>query len=199
MKIRGRHYLSGDACVIEIEGGVIRSISAATAGDLDLWIAPGLVDIQVNGSHGHSFCAADMTVDDVGALARRLAEAGVTGFCPTITTSSPAVTERNVRAIAGACETDAVARERIISIHLEGPFISPLDGPRGAHPRAHVRNPDWDELQALQSAAGGRIGIVTLAPEAPGALDLIARAASAGMVVAIGHHAATPRAGHCCR
>ena len=191
MRIQGRHYLSGDACLFIIEDGFIQSIEAVPTAESDLWIAPGLVDIQVNGSHGHSFCAGELAVDEVAAVARHLAAAGVTGFCPTITTSSPVVTVRNVGVIARACETDAVARERILSIHLEGPFISPLDGPHGAHPRAHVRNPDWAELQALQDASGGRIGIVTLAPEAPGALDVIARASRAGMVVAIGHHAAT--------
>jgi N-acetylglucosamine-6-phosphate deacetylase len=190
MRIHGRHYLTDDACEVTIEHGIIQSISPAAAVDADRWIAPGLIDIQVNGSHGHSFCAADLAVDDVMAVVHHLTAAGVTGFCPTITTSSPDVTAHNVRVIARACES-GIARERILGIHLEGPFISPVDGPRGAHPRAHVRNPDWSELQALQDASGGRIGIVTLAPELPGAVELISQAARAGMVAAIGHHAAT--------
>ena len=82
-------------------------------------------------------------------------------------------------------------RDRIIGIHLEGPYISPEDGPRGAHPAAHVRAPDWDEFQALQEAAEGLIRLTTLAPEWPGACDFIRRAVDAGVVVAIGHTAAS--------
>ena len=192
MHIGGRHYLTGEPCDIGTDGGVITSVtpvSAARSGDL--WLAPGLLDIQVNGYDGISFDADELTVDEVVTVAQKLANAGVTGFCPTVTTASPAVTEASVHTIARACEASTMARQRILSIHLEGPYISPLDGPRGAHPRQHVRNPDWDEIVRLQKAANGKIGIITLAPELPGALDVIARARNAGMVAAIGHHAAT--------
>jgi N-acetylglucosamine-6-phosphate deacetylase len=77
-------------------------------------------------------------------------------------------------------------------IHVEGPFISPVDGPRGAHPPRHVRPPDWDEFQRLQDAAGGRIRILTLSPEYEGSAALIRRVADAGVIVSIGHTAATP-------
>jgi N-acetylglucosamine-6-phosphate deacetylase len=75
--------------------------------------------------------------------------------------------------------------------HLEGPYISADDGPRGAHPKAHVRGPDWDEFRRWQDAAGGRIRLVTLAPEHDGALPFIEMLTAAGVVVAIGHTAAT--------
>jgi N-acetylglucosamine-6-phosphate deacetylase len=192
MRIHGRHYLTGEPCQIGAEGGLITSVTkldAAQAGDL--WLAPGLLDIQVNGYKGITFGSDELTVDGVATVAQDLASAGVTGFCATVTTASRAVTEASVRTIARACETSPLARQRILSIHLEGPFISPLDGPRGAHPRQHVRNPDWDEIARLQKAANGKIGIITLAPELPGALDVITRARDAGLVAAIGHHAAT--------
>jgi N-acetylglucosamine-6-phosphate deacetylase len=80
----------------------------------------------------------------------------------------------------------------MIGIHVEGPFISPEDGPRGAHPKQHARAPDWDEFLRWQDAARGRIRIVTLSPEWPGAIDFIERAAASGVVVAIGHTAAAP-------
>src|SRR5262249_6725981 len=78
-------------------------------------------------------------------------------------------------------------------VHLEGPYISPEDGPRGAHPRQHVRPPDWDEFCRLQEAAGGRVRLVTLAPEHEGALRFIERLVAAGVVVALGHTAASGR------
>ena len=194
MHVCGRHYLTGEVCDIETADGVIRAIapvagSASAVGTA--WLAPGLIDIQVNGYEGINFCSAAVTPDEVVAAAQKLANAGVTAFCPTVTTNAPTATEASVRAIARACAISEIARQRILAIHLEGPYISPLDGPRGAHPREHVRNPDWAELTRLQEAAGGRIGIITLAPELPGALEVIAKASHAGIVVALGHHAAT--------
>jgi N-acetylglucosamine-6-phosphate deacetylase len=76
--------------------------------------------------------------------------------------------------------------------HLEGPYISAEDGPRGAHPKQHVRPADWDEFRRLQDASGGRVRLMTLAPEVDGAIDFIRQAVAAGVVIAIGHTAATP-------
>src|SRR5205814_1384701 len=90
------------------------------------------------------------------------------------------------------CEVDADASRAIAGIHLEGPYISPEDGPRGAHPRAHVRPPSWGEFRRLQDAAGGRIRMMTLAPESAGALPFIEQLAADGVIVAIGHTAASP-------
>jgi len=90
------------------------------------------------------------------------------------------------------CEADAEIARAIPGIHVEGPYISSEDGPRGAHPRAHVRPPDWDEFQRLQDAAGGRIRMMTLAPEVAGALPFIEKLAAGGLIVAIGHTAASP-------
>src|SRR5258708_6391989 len=72
-------------------------------------------------------------------------------------------------------------------LHLEGPYICCEDGPRGAHPRQHVRPPDWDEFQRFQDAAGGMIRLVTLAPEYDDALSFIERLVKSGVVVSIGH------------
>ncbi len=81
-------------------------------------------------------------------------------------------------------------------IHLEGPFLSEIDGYRGAHPRAEIRDPDWSLFQDLQEASGGRIVLITLAPERAGAIDLIRRATASGVVVALGHTAAAPATIH---
>jgi N-acetylglucosamine-6-phosphate deacetylase len=74
--------------------------------------------------------------------------------------------------------------------HVEGPWISPLDGPRGAHPVEHVRPPSFDEFQQFQEAADGNIRLLTLAPETEGSLQVIEQLVEAGVVVAIGHTAA---------
>jgi N-acetylglucosamine-6-phosphate deacetylase len=194
--VRGRHYLDGEVYDFHLADGVIKAVnSPGDGGDVlggeDYWVAPGLIDIQVNGYHGHDFCSGDATVGDVVAVAEKLVDAGVTAFCPTVTTNSYGAMESSLRAIALACETNDLARERILTIHMEGPYISPVDGPRGAHPLEHVRNPDWEEFSRLQSAAGGRIGLVTLAPEMPNALEFMSKARKAGVLIGIGHHAAT--------
>ena len=76
--------------------------------------------------------------------------------------------------------------------HVEGPFISPADGPRGAHDRSYVRAPDFDEFQAWQEAADGRIVYLTVAPEVYGALDFIRKVVQTGVRVSLGHTRATP-------
>jgi len=76
-------------------------------------------------------------------------------------------------------------------LHLEGPYISAEDGPRGAHPLRHVRPPAWDEFRRFQDAAGGRIRLITLAPEHDGALPFIEKLTASGVVVALGHTAAS--------
>src|SRR5262249_19662085 len=95
-----------------------------------------------------------------------------------------------VRTIARACDVDPSVAARVAGIHLEGPYISEQDGYRGAHPLSAVRDPDWSEVQALQDAAEGRIAIVTLAPERPGAIGLIENLVQSGVLVALGHTAA---------
>jgi N-acetylglucosamine-6-phosphate deacetylase len=99
----------------------------------------------------------------------------------------------SLRAVAKACEEDRRVAASVAAIHLEGPYISAEDGPRGAHPAEHAREPDADEFRRLQDAAGGRIGIVTLAPELPGAVEFIGQLGRAGIVPAIGHTAAAPQ------
>ena len=195
--IRGKHYLSGkltDFYLSEAEG----MVAICEAGDAqpvlggdEFWVAPGLIDLQVNGYQGRDFVSGQTTIEDVVEVAEKLVNAGVTGFCPTVTTNSPENMERSLKAIGRACDRGGVARDRVLGIHLEGPYISSEDGPRGAHPLEHVREPDWDEFMRFQDACGGRIRLITLAPEKQGALDFICKARKAGVLIAIGHHAAT--------
>jgi len=196
MRIRGRHYQSGVLTDIVIAEGCIAAIEPAGAlpaelGGPDVWLAPAFIDIQVNGFKGHDLNGPATTAADVAAVTRALWGAGVGLFCPTITTGPFDQLVRSLRAVAEACEADPHIRQAVAMVHLEGPYISPEDGPRGAHPREHVRPPDWDEFQRLQEAAGGRIGMVTLAPELPGAIPFIERLTKAGVIVALGHHAGT--------
>ena len=100
---------------------------------------------------------------------------GVASFCPTLVTASREALLHGFCILRQAREEEPDLAHAIPGFHLEGPYISPEDGPRGAHPRSQVRPPDWDEFQRLQQSAGGRILLVTLAPETPGALPFIER------------------------
>jgi N-acetylglucosamine-6-phosphate deacetylase len=147
---------------------------------------PGLFDLQVNGFAGIDFNARGVTADRVHEALDRMRGTGVTRCLPTLITSSYEHFAANARVIA------PMRHEAIAGIHMEGPYISPADGTRGAHPREHVQAASIDDFRRRQEAASGRITLVTLAPEAPGALPLIEHLVDNGVRVAIGHSAATP-------
>ena len=146
---------------------------------------PGLVDIQVNGFAGVDFNTPGLTADDVRRVLPALRATGVTRFLPTLITGSLDGFARCVRAL------NEVNDPAIAGIHMEGPYISPHDGPRGAHPREHCRSASLDDFERRQDAAEGRITLVTLAPEVPGALALIDELVVRGIRVAIGHSEAS--------
>jgi N-acetylglucosamine-6-phosphate deacetylase len=190
----GRRYDTGESIQLDVARGVIQAVTrcalcAKSAAGL-AWIAPGLIDIQVNGYGGQEFSAASITPERVASIAEQMAAFGVTRFCPTLTTETGAVMQHALRAIAAACESSPMVARRVAGIHLEGPYISPEDGPRGAHPQPCCRTPDWDEFQRFQEAAGGRIRILTMSVEFTGAAKFVEQLTRAGVVVAIGHTAA---------
>lgn len=195
MLIRARHYDTQQPIEIAIDGGRITSAGPPSGARADLtadWVAPSWFDIQVNGCHGISFNSESLTAEEIRRVADVCRAHGTGGFCPTLITGSTAALAHGFATLAGACDSDAELARTIPAFHLEGPYIAAEDGPRGAHPREHVRPPDWDEFRRWQDAAGGRIRLVTLAPEQVGALRFIERLAVAGVVVSIGHTAATP-------
>jgi N-acetylglucosamine-6-phosphate deacetylase len=146
---------------------------------------PGFVDLQVNGFAGIDFNTPGLTDEDIRRVIPILRATGVTRFLPTLITSP---IERFAACARAIVDVDDPA---IAGIHQEGPYISPEDGPRGAHPRAHVSPASIDDFQRRQEAARGRIVLVTLAPEVPGAIELIEHLAVHGVRAAIGHTAAS--------
>ncbi|SEN13348.1 N-acetylglucosamine-6-phosphate deacetylase [Lihuaxuella thermophila] len=193
-RIEGIHFQTGKPVSLTIENGRIKEIEANAGrmgGNLP-WIGPGLVDLQINGYNGMDFNTLPFEEELVHRVSQSLWKAGVTSYFPTIITNSDEAVCDAVRTIARACSQDGRTAASIAGIHLEGPFISPEDGPRGAHSRKYVKPPDWALFQQWQEAAQGKIKIVTLSPEWPGAADFIAKCTESGITVAIGHTAATP-------
>lgn len=154
------------------------------------WLAPGFIDVQVNGFAGVDYNDPRTTVEEIGRSLEAQFATGVTRLYPTVITGAPGEMEASLRNLARARET-LEHGEAMDGFHVEGPHIASEDGPRGAHPRQWVRRPDFDEFRRWQEATGGRVRIVTLAPEWPEAPRYIERIVAEGVVAAIGHTAAT--------
>lgn len=180
---------------LKVDDGLINRIEELSDHDQpdhDHLLVPGLVDIQVNGFAGLDVNDDQLSPVMINKLVRTLLAEGVTGFCPTIITAPQTKIIRALQVINEARAADPLAEHCIVGVHIEGPYLSAEDGPRGAHDAAHLRDPDPAELDAWLAAADGLIKIITIAPERDGAIDFIRRATAAGIVVAVGHTAAEP-------
>ncbi len=194
LRLRARHYASGEPVDLICEQGRIARLTPAGQGRVDVeagWIAPALFDLQINGCDGISFNSPHLNEDDIRRVVAVCYRHGIAAFCPTLITNSREALLHSCAVIDRACTADAELARALPGLHLEGPYISAEDGPRGAHPLRHVRPPAWDEFRRFQDAAGGRIRLITLAPEHDGALPFIEKLTASGVVVALGHTAAS--------
>ena len=131
------------------------------------FIAPGLVDLQVNGYNGIDFNNKNLTVKEVVNITQQLLARGVTTYFPTVITNSREHILNALRMIAQACSESELVNSCVSGIHLEGPFISSEEGPLGAHNLQYVCAPDWGLFQEFYQASAGKIKIITLSPEWP--------------------------------
>lgn len=190
--IFGLDPATGDAIAVDIEDGLLVAVrEAETAGNL--YLSPGLIDLQVNGYGGIDLNSGKLTPDEVLALTEKMLSLGVTTFLPTLITAPEQTIVSGLKTLAEARRLHPLVRHAIPFAHVEGPSISPADGPRGAHPAEHVRPPSLAEFERWQQACDGLVGMVTLAPENDGAADYIGAVTSRGVHVAIGHTGASPR------
>jgi N-acetylglucosamine-6-phosphate deacetylase len=191
--ILARRYDSGEPVRVSIADGRIRDVEPIwTREPLDdwPWIAPAFFDLQINGYGGVWFADERLTVDQVLDVLAAYRSRGVSQLFPTLITNSREALLHGFHTVRAACAREPWASHMVAGCHLEGPYISDQDGPRGAHPVQHVRPCDWEEFDALNSASGRRIRLVTIAAEAQGAVEFIQRATAAGIVVALGHQSA---------
>ena len=187
MKFSGYTLFNNTPVEIVLADDRVQSIREVAAADTNIQIAPAPIDIQVNGFAGFDLNVSTVTPEDVCEMVRSLWRVGTGFLCPTVVTGSFDGICNSMRAIVEACKADTLVAHAILGIHLEGPYISAEDGPRGAHPLEHVRAPDWDEFQRWQDIAEGKISIVTLAPEKKGTIPFIEKLVANGIVAALGH------------
>jgi N-acetylglucosamine-6-phosphate deacetylase len=180
---------------VEIEGERVASVPLMRPADPDRsFVSPGFVDIQLNSFSGVNFSSPSLKPEEVLRVLPDLLRTGTTTFCPNLITNSQQGLLDNIGVLEQARRIDSRVAWAMPCYHLEGPYLSPLES-HGAHDPQLMRNPDWDEVARLQVAAGGR-GIVTIAPELPGALEFIRKATASGVVVAISHTDAMPEQIH---
>ena len=147
---------------------------------------PSFIDLQVNGHGGVDLLSA-RSVAEIRKVSRSLYQNGVAGYLATIITAPVEVAVRAIKLIEEVRKNPEPGEALILGVHLEGPFISKIK--RGVHPEEFVKNPDIDHINKLLAA--GEIKEVTLAPELPGAIDLIKYLVSKNIVVSLGHSNAT--------
>ncbi|MDC7246120.1 MAG: amidohydrolase family protein [Sphaerochaetaceae bacterium] len=187
MKIRGINVFSGEAEELTIKDSKIADrIRIPKEADLP-YLSPGFFDMQVNGYLGIDYSSSELSIDKIEKIVIELASSGTTQHVPTIITNSHKRISDNLKIIAEAVETNDLVRNAIPAIHIEGPFISEKDGPRGAHDPKYVRNPSIDELDDWLSISNGLVKLITVAPEREGSSEFIEYAVKHGVVISIGH------------
>ncbi|EKB49442.1 6-phosphogluconolactonase [Cecembia lonarensis] len=187
--IFAKDILTGKLCILDDQLG-IRPTAIKILKNEKMQIpycGPGLIDLQVNGVAGVDFNESGLTLGAVRKAVNALLKKGVTGFFPTLITNDPEIISQNLKIINQSCKDDALINSCILGIHLEGPFISPIEGAKGAHPDKHIQKPYWELVEKYQKASGGRIKLITLAPELQGAEALIKKCVQENILIAIGH------------
>lgn len=189
--LRGRDYRTLDPIELHMCDGLLAEVRSLPEPDNDLILAPGLVDLQVNGFQGVDFNHFPFSEQDVLNATHALWQQGVTSFMPTVITAQPGEIAQALQQLASACEHYSDVALAVPGFHLEGPFLSPEDGPRGAHPREAICAPDVFLFESWQRAAQQRIGLLTLSPEWPQSSGLIRHCVAHQVRVAIGHTSAS--------
>jgi N-acetylglucosamine-6-phosphate deacetylase len=178
------------ACTLEIEDGIITSVTSGIADEVDLHLnrgvlSPGLIDLQLNGWAGIDFVSA--SDDDWTHALEAVATTGVTSVLPTFITAPVDLLSKALAQVATRPTSPIGAQS--LGIHLEGPFLSPVK--LGAHNPEHRMDPTADAVTALLKSAAGHLRIVTLAPEIPGGMAAVEQFRANGVLVSIGHSDAT--------
>jgi N-acetylglucosamine-6-phosphate deacetylase len=180
--------------IVAIESRRVEPAGATVIDVSDCYVAPGFIDVHVHGLHGHD------TLDGDGAVARiakLLPQYGVTAFCPTTVACAPDDLRGVLRQVGAARISPAPGSARVLPAHLESNFINP--DYKGAQPADCLRTATDGQRTGVYSARDvldvisacrPDVGIVTLAPELPGGIDLVRSLAAAGHRVALGHSGA---------
>ena len=182
-----RHYETGAPVRLSWENGILTGLGACPSAESDLWVAPALCDLQVNGFAGIDFQKDDLTAENLLWAVRQLRAAGCTRFFLTLITAPLDHLRHRLRHLQNLRRQSTELQAAIAGWHIEGPFLSPEPGFHGAHNPAWMCDPAPHHLRQLREITAPDPVLITLAPERPGALDAIALAVSLGFTVNLGH------------
>ncbi len=189
--LRGIDVSTGEPVELAFGGETIETRTVLNSTRDLPYLSPGWFDLQVNGWCGMDWNSDSLTPDEAEQMCSQLAASGTTRLLATVITASREQLVGRLSNIRKSCEASTLVARMVAGIHVEGPFISSEDGPRGAHDRVSTRDPSVEELNGWVEASGNRVRMVTLAPERQGAADFISELCDRGIVPAIGHTAAT--------
>ena len=188
MEYTGLHTGLNTPVRLSIQDGSIQAVETIEAEEDLPFIGPPLLDMQVNGYCGININNEQTaSPEDLQKITETFTELGITFWVPTIITNAQENIINLLENIREAVDMYPDVHKAVPGIHVEGPYISPEDGPRGAHDSRYVREPSIDEYREWQEAAGGMVKIVTLAPEYENASEFIREIVKDGTVASLGH------------
>ena len=183
-----RHYATRQPIQVRWRQGRITTLDpSVSSASPHAWLAPLLVDLQVNGYSGIDFQKDDLTADQLLHAAGKIREAGCARFLLTLITDEWSRLAARFAHLGKLRDQSAALRSAIAGWHIEGPFLSEEPGYRGAHDPRYMIDPSPEHIRALRAIAKSDPVLITLAPEQPGAIAAIALAVSLGMKVSLGH------------
>ncbi len=188
-RLSGIDALTGLGVAVEFTETIL-SVRPDPLAPPDLFLAPGFIDLQVNGFAGVDFNSPAVTQEALALALTTILATGVTCCLPTVITNAPEEMLASLRNLRRA-QRDLPQGRIIAGFHVEGPHIGADDGPRGAHPVRWVRPPDVEEFQRWQDATDGNIRLVTVSPHWSEAPAYIRALVGAGVVVSLGHTGAS--------
>ncbi len=187
-EVTGLHWATAQPVRLVWQDGIIRRLDPASHPPPEnLWLAPPLFDLQINGFGGVDFQRDDFGAEDLLRAVRALRLAGCGRFLLTLTTAPWAKLTSRLRRAAALRAESAELQAAIAGWHIEGPFLSPKLGFRGAHDPAVMLDPAPERIRELRALAGNDPLLLTIAPEQPGGLEAIALAVSLGIKICLGH------------
>jgi N-acetylglucosamine-6-phosphate deacetylase len=185
--IRARHFATGEPVQIAWRGGVVTAIEKASEAPDDLWVAPTLFDVQVNGYGSIDFQQDDLTVEDLQKAARALRRDGCSRFLLTLITDEWSALTSRLRRIRTLRAQSPELQKCIVGWHIEGPFLSSQPGYHGAHNPALMFDPAPEHILELRTITHDEPLLLTVSPERPRVLEAIEIAVAHGIKVSLGH------------
>ena len=188
-EVIAQSYADGSLVKIVFKDGIITDISPSKAGKeaIDYYVAPGFIDTQLNGYANVSFSQENLDEKGIDKITTALWKEGVTTYFPTLVTGPREMYLDNLK-VLGRYIDNHPNGSGLPGAFLEGPYISPIDGFRGAHNKKYVRDPDWNEFESFIKASGNHILLVGLAPEKNGAIEFIKKCIEKDIFVSLAHH-----------